>query len=62
MSEKSSTDKGSEAEFNMSLVQEYVKKEFVLGEKDRGFAIHVVSDFLEFLKKNDLKIVDAKTI
>jgi hypothetical protein len=49
----------SEAEdfkFRMAIINDYVKRDFVLGEKDRGFAIFVLNDFMEYLNNNNLTI------
>lgn len=45
--------------FKMSLINEYIKKDFVLGEKDRGFAVYVLTDFLEWAEKNNYNFVDG---
>lgn len=46
-----------EAEKIMSIIETYLKKDFELGAKDRGFAAVVLTDFLDHLDKNDLIIV-----
>ncbi len=42
--------------FRMKLINDYVKREFVLGEKDKGFAVFVLNDFFDYLETNNLTV------